>query len=199
MIFTSLDQIKTKYTLLYSDPPWLYYGDPNKDQAAGKHYDCMASGDLKSMSVREIVAKRAVHIMWVTSTKVGQAVELLEAWGTPFRAIFQVWVKTRRDGTPIVGQGVRPSFTKATGELMLIGSTHPKGRTLPILTEAMEFFLFAPRPPEHSQKPEKARQNIEALFGTKIPRIELFARRTAPGWDSFGNEVEPHGYRLRRS
>jgi N6-adenosine-specific RNA methylase IME4 len=30
---------------------------------------------------------------------------------------------------------------------------------------------------------------ILALAGD-VPRVELFARRTAPGWDLWGNEVE---------
>ncbi len=29
-----------------------------------------------------------------------------------------------------------------------------------------------------------------ALMGD-VPRVELFARQTAPGWDVWGNEVEP--------
>ena len=40
----------------------------------------------------------------------------------------------------------------------------------------------------HSQKPEEARRRIEALMGD-VPRIELFARASPPGWDVWGNEV----------
>jgi len=42
---------------------------------------------------------------------------------------------------------------------------------------------------EHSKKPEEARRRIEALMGN-VPRVELFARRPAPGWDVWGNEVD---------
>ena len=42
---------------------------------------------------------------------------------------------------------------------------------------------------EHSQKPNEAREKIVALMGD-VPRIELFARERAPGWDAWGNEVE---------
>ena len=31
---------------------------------------------------------------------------------------------------------------------------------------------------------------IVALMGD-LPRVELFARQTSPGWDVWGNEVEP--------
>ena len=42
---------------------------------------------------------------------------------------------------------------------------------------------------KHYKKPNEVRQRIEKLFGD-LPRIELFARETAEGWDSWGNEVE---------
>ncbi len=42
----------------------------------------------------------------------------------------------------------------------------------------------------HSKKPDEAREKIVALMGD-VPRVELFARQTAPGWDVWGNEVEP--------
>ena len=41
---------------------------------------------------------------------------------------------------------------------------------------------------EHSKKPAEARRRIEALIGD-VPRIELFARQSPPGWDVWGNEV----------
>ena len=42
---------------------------------------------------------------------------------------------------------------------------------------------------EHSRKPEEARDKIVALMGD-VPRVELFARQSPPGWDVWGNEVE---------
>lgn len=41
---------------------------------------------------------------------------------------------------------------------------------------------------EHSKKPEEARRRIIELVGD-LPRIELFARQKADGWDTWGNEV----------
>ncbi len=31
----------------------------------------------------------------------------------------------------------------------------------------------------------------ELLLTRDVPRVELFARQTPPGWDVWGNEVEP--------
>ena len=41
----------------------------------------------------------------------------------------------------------------------------------------------------HSKKPDEARDKIVALMGD-LPRVELFARQTPPGWDVWGNEVQ---------
>ena len=41
----------------------------------------------------------------------------------------------------------------------------------------------------HSKKPDVARDRIVELIGD-VPRIELFARQTTPGWDVWGNEIQ---------
>ena len=50
----------------------------------------------------------------------------------------------------------------------------------------------------HSQKPDEARDKLIELVGD-LPRVELFAREKADGWDAWGNEVdcdlEIEGYR----
>ena len=41
---------------------------------------------------------------------------------------------------------------------------------------------------EHSRKPAEIRDRIVELCGD-VPRIELFARQSADGWDRWGNEA----------
>ena len=41
---------------------------------------------------------------------------------------------------------------------------------------------------EHSKKPAIVRDKIVELFGD-LPRVELFARQIADGWDSFGDQI----------
>jgi len=184
-----LSSLGSKYKLVYLDPPWAYWGSPDKDQAAGKHYNMMSYDELKALPVRSLIADPGVVFMWATGPKLDEAVDLLRAWGFHYRGIAYVWVKTSNSGKVIEGQGVRPSFVKITTELVLIGSTEPRGRTLPILTESQGQVVFAPRGDEHSEKPEEVRYRIEELFGP-IPRIELFARRRYAGWDAWGLESE---------
>lgn len=42
----------------------------------------------------------------------------------------------------------------------------------------------------HSKKPDETRRRIVELLGD-VPRLELFARDRAPGWDAWGNEAPP--------
>jgi len=40
----------------------------------------------------------------------------------------------------------------------------------------------------HSEKPADVRDRLVQLVGD-VPRIELFARQRADGWDAWGNEI----------
>lgn len=180
---------RNDYRIIYADPPWSYYGDPNKPQAAGKHYAMLSTEDICALPVREYLAKPAVCFLWATSPKLPEALLVLDSWGLHYRGIAYVWVKTSVSGRIIHGQGVRPSFVKPTTELVLVGSTAAKGRPLPLLIEGQPQVLLAPRPNNrHSAKPAEIRDRIVALLGD-LPRIELFARERVSGWDAWGNEV----------
>lgn len=177
------------YDVIYADPPWKYYGDPNKDQAAGKHYECMTFDQLAELDVRSLLKHRAIIAMWTTGTKMAEACALFPRWGCYYRQVLQIWIKTKKDGTPIEGQGVRPSFVKQMDEFLLIGSTTEKGRTLPIMTERMPQNGFEPRPGNvHSRKPALFRNRLVELFGD-VRRVELFSREVVPGWDAWGNDL----------
>lgn len=49
--------------------------------------------------------------------------------------------------------------------------------------------VYDARVREHSRKPDEVRDKIVELMGD-LPRIELFARQTAEGWDAWGDEVD---------
>jgi len=180
-----------KYQVVLADPPWAYYGDSNKNQAAGKHYSLMATKDISALPVRDLVEKRAACFMWATGPRLPEAIDVMRAWGFHYRGIAYVWVKTSAAGKIISGQGVRPTFVKPTTELVLVGSTCKTGRPLPLLTEGQGQVVLAPRPGNrHSAKPPEIRQRIVELLGD-VTRIELFARDRIEGWDAWGNEVRP--------
>ena len=84
------------FEVILADPPWAYYGDPHKDQAAGKHYPCMTAAQLAAVKVPKIAARRAVLFLWATGPKLPEAIELMRAWRFSYLGVAFVWVKTRR-------------------------------------------------------------------------------------------------------
>ena len=96
-------------------------------------------------------------------------------------------MKVNKRGAIIAGQGIPPTFTKPTSELLLVATTHATGRPFPILDLAQPQVVLQPRG-AHSEKPAVFRTLIEQLCGRR-PRIELFARSRAPHWDAWGAET----------
>jgi N6-adenosine-specific RNA methylase IME4 len=176
------------YDIVYADPPWFYYGSKIKDAAAAKHYPLMSQSELAALPVRSIMNKRAALFLWCTGPRLDYAIDLIVKWGLHYRGVAYVWVKINAKGEPIRGQGVPPTFTKPTTEFVLAATTMATGRPFPILDLRQAQVLFAPRA-EHSRKPAIFRKCIEELCGRR-PRIELFAREAARGWDAWGAELE---------
>ncbi|MCC6597077.1 MAG: DNA methyltransferase [Rhodanobacteraceae bacterium] len=188
-VLDRLDAPHRPYTVVLADPPWQYSGDPTRDQAAGKHYAMLSLERLAAMPVPALLAPQSVLYLWATGPKLPLAVALLEAWRLRYLGVAFVWVKCRSDGTPIAGQGVRPTLVKPTTEFVLAASPVRRGRPLPVLDEALGQVVLASRPGErHSAKPAEVRQRIQRLHGRQR-RLELFARDTAPGWDAWGCDV----------
>jgi N6-adenosine-specific RNA methylase IME4 len=175
-----------QYDIVYVDPPWYYYGSAVKDAAAGKHYPLMSLEELAAIDLRAILNKRAAIFLWATCPRLNFAFTLLDAWHLHYRGVAYVWVKVNRRGTIIAGQGVPPTFTKPTSELLLVATTNATGRPFPILDLAQPQVILQPRR-SHSEKPAIFRTLIEQLCGDR-PRIELFARSQAKGWDVWGAE-----------
>lgn len=164
--------------------------------AAGKHYGLMSDADLAAMPVRAKCRDRAVLFMWATCPRLDAAVRLLGEWGFFYRGVAFVWVKTTRTGKVIHGQGVRPTVVKPTTEMVLVGSTQPLHRPLPLVDEGVGQVILAPRT-RHSEKPLEARRRIEQLFQPDVRRLEMFARGgKVAGWDRFGNDLHDGGVSL---
>jgi N6-adenosine-specific RNA methylase IME4 len=181
---------RNRYDIAYVDPPWFYYGSPIKDAAAAKHYPLMTLEELSALDVRAMLNKRAAVFVWATCPRLNFAIQLIDAWGLHYRGVAYVWVKTNRSGAIIAGQGVPPTFTKPTTELLLVATTTPTGRPFPIHDLAQAQVVLHPRG-AHSQKPTIFRSLIEELCG-KRTRIELFARSHTAGWDAWGAEIDTH-------
>jgi len=177
-----------RYDIVYADPPWSYYGSATKNAAAGKHYPLMELSELAALRVgQDLLSNPGALFLWATGPRLDFAFDLIRAWGLHYRGVAHVWVKTRKDGTPIHGQGIPPTYSKPTTELLLLATTKPRGRPFPLLDSALPQVVFAPRG-KHSEKPAVFRDLIARGYGDRS-RIELFARSHAPGWDAWGNEI----------
>lgn len=108
----------------------------------------------------------------------------MEAWGFQYKTAAFVWVKKTKNGANFWGMG---QYTRANAEVCLLGVT--KGFKAGQQVQAHNVHQIVEAPFQgHSRKPDEVRQRIVQLLGD-VPRIELFARERADGWDAWGNEV----------
>lgn len=110
-----------------------------------------------------------------------EAFEVLKAWGFTYKTVAFVWVKQNKVSDSLFwGMGY---WTRANAEICLIatkGTPKRKSRSVhQVILSHIE---------EHSKKPDEVRKRIVELCGD-VPRIELFARQAAEGWDCWGNEA----------
>lgn len=173
------------YDVIITDPPYHYYGSPDKMGAAGKEYELMSDEDVLKYTYP--LADDGILFCWATCPRLDLAMQHIEANGLHFRGVAFVWVKTTLAGKIIHGQGVRPSVTKPTTEMVLVGSRKKKGRPLPLADESIGQVVLAPRG-KHSQKPEEVQDRIEKMY-PDMTKAEFFARRLRPGWECFGDEI----------
>ena len=142
----------------------------------------MCMEDIKRLPVRELADKDCALFLWVTFPMLCDAWGVMEAWGFSFKTVAFVWIKLNRKTDGIFwGLG---HWTRANAELCLLATRgHPKRQACNVHQVIISHIE------EHSKKPDEARRRIEVLMGD-VPRVELFARQSPPGWDVWGNEVE---------
>lgn len=190
----SLDKYKGQnFEIVYADPAWNYFGDPDKMAAAGKHYDLMSQADVCAMPIKDIMAPKAALFLWCTGPRMDLAFEALSSWGLHYRGVAFVWVKTRKDGKIIGAQGVAPTAVKPITEFVLIATTNKRGRPFPLLDFKVEQVVLAPRG-RHSEKPAEVRSRIDRLYGADRKKIELFSRAPVDGWECSGYEIDGEKY-----
>lgn len=183
-----------KYNILLADPAWSYRDKASAGKrGAGHKYPTMKLAELAGLrpQIDAMAAKDCAIFMWATAPLISDGLQLMSAWGFKYRTWAFVWVKTNRlprqtlwkdieIGSTFVGMG---HWTRSNAEVVLLGT---RGRPLRQARNVRQVIL-APRA-RHSEKPAETRERIVALMGD-VPRIELFARQRAPGWDAVGLDV----------
>jgi site-specific DNA-methyltransferase (adenine-specific) len=184
-----------KYEIIYADFPWRY----TSFGTAKLPYKTMSWKEIRLFDFKPFMAKNCVLFSWATGPYLEKQIRCGAQWakdsGLHYQGMAYVWIKTKKDGTPIGASGPRPRFVKPLTEFVLVYSTQSKKRTFPLLTEAQCQTGFWPEPVyaskvargQHSRKPPEVRDRIVELLG-KRKRIELFARERIRGWDGWGDE-----------
>ena len=174
-----IEKPKKKYNIIYADPPWQYWESGNKNQAL--HYTTMSVDDICKLPVKDIADNDCVLFLWVTYPILEEAFKVIRAWGFTYSTAAFVWIKKNKIAdTPFIGCG---AWTRANSELCLLAT---KGK-IQRLDASISQIIESPIE-EHSKKPDITRELIEKLVG-KLPRVELFCRNAAEGWDVWGNEA----------
>ena len=173
--------IPRKFNILYADPPWKY--ERNKVQgAAENHYPTMSIEQLCALDVEKITDENCALFLWSTFPFLPEALRLIKAWGFTYKTTAFVWLKQNRKNRDwFFGLGF---WTRGNAEICLLAT---KGK--PQRKSAKVSQLIISPIDKHSKKPDIVWEKIVKLMGD-LPRIELFARQTTPGWEVFGNEVK---------
>lgn len=169
-----------KYKIIYADPPWKY-NDNGCQGAAEKIYGTLSIDELGRLPIDKIADQDCVLFLWTTYPKMQEALELIERWGFTYKSIGFQWIKLNKSGKGyFFGLG---RWTRGNTEPCLIAT---KGKPKRISASVGQL-VFSPLR-KHSQKPDEVRKKIVDLVGD-LPKIELFARQYATGWDCWGDEV----------
>jgi N6-adenosine-specific RNA methylase IME4 len=151
-------------------------------RGADRHYPLMPTPDIIAMRplIDSLMDDDSHLYLWVTNNFLEDGLKVMRAWGYEYITVI-TWIKDRAG----LGQ-----YYRGITESCLFGRRgQPPYKILSDGKRAQGLTgFYAPRG-EHSEKPEYMRQQIEKV--SPSPYIELFARRPAPGWAVYGNEINP--------
>lgn len=157
------------FSVIYADPPWDYMGE----LAVG--YPCMSTKEICDMPINNIATKDAVLFMWTSASLLGDALQVVKAWGFEFKTS-AVWDKGA------AGQG---AYFRQQHEVLMI-CIRGNVPEVPYGARPASVLKF-PRL-EHSRKPLEMYQIIDGMY-PELSKIELFCRgEPAQGWTGWGNE-----------
>jgi len=141
----------------------------------------MTIEEIKNLPINKLADDNCMLFIWVTFPNLQEGLDVIKAWGFTYKTLGFSWIKTnKKNGKPFFGIGY---YTKSNCEVCLIGV---KGKPI-VVSNKVSSVIIAPRE-EHSKKPDIVRDKIVELCGD-LPRIELFARQKAEGWDCWGDEI----------
>lgn len=184
-----MKEVSLKYKVIYADPPWQYKDNQISGGTAylgaAARYPTMPLEDIMNLPVSDIADKDSALFLGATSPLLPDALRVMYAWGFKYKTVAFVWSKVSNRGNLLWNSG---RWTMGNTEICLLGVRGKPKR----VSKSVKQLIVAERT-IHSRKPEEARKRIVDLMGD-VPRVELFARQSPPGWDVWGNEVDSTVY-----
>jgi N6-adenosine-specific RNA methylase IME4 len=154
---------------------------PGPARGAGRHYDLISETNeiAEVYDLHTFALPDSRLFLWRVASMQQEALDLMRAWGFTLKSEI-VWLKETKTGKPWFGMGRQ---VRNSHETCLIGIRGQPER----LSASIRSVFSAPYT-RHSGKPEAFYEIVEAL--SPGPYLELFARKTRPGWVSLGKEVD---------
>lgn len=162
------------YGVLYVDPPWDFLGrsrTTGMDRHAANHYPVMQLAEIAALQLP--AAPDCVLYLWVPVAQVANAMHLIEHWDFEYHSM-HIWAK------PSLGTSY---WGRENAELLLIAT---RG-TVP--APARRSNALRDRGAARCAQREAGSLRRDDRAAPNVPKLEMFARRSRPGWDSWGNEV----------
>lgn len=185
MIINDLNDIKETYGLIYADPPWKQSKGGKKsvrENSSGKplDYPTCSLDEIKEhlRLATESTTENSILFLWTIDKYLFEAQQIAESLGYKLHARM-IWDKVT---------GIPAAFTVRYGHEYLLYMY--KGKLTPVAKDERGKIhtVFRERVTKHSKKPDIAYEIIERLY-PNLKKLEMYARETRDGWDSFGNEV----------
>lgn len=208
-----------KFEVIVADPPWSFSDKLQKMRAPTKRSAASQYATMHLMEIQELDVQSLANVdgcvlaLWVPSTLLISGLSVMHAWGFSMKQTY-VWVKTKRDPyrdlrNDLKTLDVDDAFSKAnpadmlafgmgrlfrqTHELALIGTL---GRNVyaSLDNNSQRSVCFSPNA-GHSCKPVSLQDSLDVMFPC-AKKLELFARRTRPGWTCIGDGVTNEDVRV---
>lgn len=173
--------VRERYRVIVADPPWAFDDKLTmSDVARGAeaNYGTMSMGAIAGLNVSAWALPDSLIAVWCPSSLFFDGMQIVKGWGFEPKQIY-TWVKTSKTGLAF---GMGRYFRNCTEHAII--ATRGKVSKL-VLSKSERCASQSPALP-HSRKPEDMQDALERMMPG--PYLEMFARRTRPGWVCVGNE-----------
>lgn len=181
--------------VLYVDPPWRFdtFSEDPGDRAPA--YPTMTMDQIAALPLSDLAMRDCWLYCWTSGPYMQHTLDIIRyGWGFTYSSVAFTWVKLKRTGEGF-HKGLGKTTRKNTETVLLAKLGSPpilrRPDELLVTEDDHEGEVFISRVREHSRKPDEIRNRITEM--ARGPYLELFARQRAPGWRSWGNDVDKFG------